>query len=383
MEYIPEKKNKSIFKTYLIYFVSLVVFALIKSIPSDVFAGLKDVVGLEAANNIIEIGVTLLIQVGCLFLLPLTLYCILLRQKPKQVFRTCNYYKMNFKLVLYSVLLGICLYFLTIIMSRFFNGILFLFGYSGGSSGSSEFPLSSYLIQIVTVAILPALCEEFIHRGLLLQGTKHESFGKAIIISSVLFGLIHLSIVQVFYAIILGIIMGYVAVITKNIWPAVIVHFMNNFLSITSSYFLSFENGYSVFMNNLSDKLTNINFIVIVLVIILGMILLFGAIYLLLNRLYFNSIVKKVENAILKAYDNSGLAKSDQPIYLDSTNVKYLVENTTTLNLDFNTLKNPFMMMMPKQNERYKTTFRDKIFLRSSLFLGIMITIFTLVWGFM
>ena len=383
MEYIPEKKNKSIFKTYLIYFVSLVVFALIKSIPSDVFAGLKDVVGLEAANNIIEIGFTLLIQVGCLFLLPLTLYCILLRQKPKQVFRTCNYYKMNFKLVLYSVLLGICLYFLTIIMSRFFNGILFLFGYSGGSSGSSEFPLSSYLIQIVTVAILPALCEEFIHRGLLLQGTKHESFGKAIIISSVLFGLIHLSIVQVFYAIILGIIMGYVAVITKNIWPAVIVHFMNNFLSITSSYFLSFENGYSVFMNNLSDKLTNINFIVIVLVIILGMILLFGAIYLLLNRLYFNSIVKKVENAILKAYDNSGLAKSDQPIYLDSTNVKYLVENTTTLNLDFNTLKNPFMMMMPKQNERYKTTFRDKIFLRSSLFLGIMITIFTLVWGFM
>ena len=47
------------------------------------------------------------------------------------------------------------------------------------------------------VAVLPAIGEEFLHRGIVLQGIKHMGFKKAIVLSSLLFGLVHFNIQQV------------------------------------------------------------------------------------------------------------------------------------------------------------------------------------------
>ena len=75
----------------------------------------------------------------------------------------------------------------------------------------------SEFVELLLVAILPAFCEEFIHRGVLLQGIKHAGFKKAIVISSLMFGLIHFNIQQFFYAFIIGLILGFVSVVAKNI----------------------------------------------------------------------------------------------------------------------------------------------------------------------
>jgi len=376
MNYISEQKYKSVFKTYLIYFIALVCFVGVRILSSlGVFSSLN--------SNAIDIIYTILIEVICLFLIPFILYCVLIKVKPKHLMRTCNFNKISFKTILLSILLGILMYFLTVLLSTFFNGIIVLFGYQSSGGGAESIDLTTYIIQIFTTALLPAFCEEFLHRGILLQGTKHIGFTKAIIISSLLFGLVHLNITQVFYAAVLGLIIGYVAVVTKNIWPAIIIHFMNNFMSITDTFLSSNNPWYQAFMKDIYLWFQNLNYILTVLIITGILFVLVILIYFLITRLYYHGLVKKVEKAISDTYLKTGQAKSNQPIFIANEEVLTLVENTTTLNLDFDSIKNPLALLMPKQKNIYKPTLKDNIFLKGAFILSITITIFTFIWGLM
>ena len=374
MEFIKEQKNKSIFKTYFIYFICIVCFVLLRIIGS---LGLFK----ELSDNMYEIVYTVLVEIITLFLIPLILYCLFIKVKPKQVFATCNFNKCNLKTILISIILGFIIYFLTVILSTFFNGIIILFGYTSSSSGSGDITTTSYIIQIFTVAILPAFCEEFLHRGILLQGTKHMGFTKAIITSGILFGLIHLNITQVFYAMILGIVIGYISVISKNIWPAIIVHFMNNFMSITSSYLQTTNEGFAKLVNQFYISLNNMNFILLIISITIILAIIVFAIYFLVSKLYQYSIISKVTKAINQVYNKNGQAISNTPIQIYDSEVRSLIENTTTLNLDFSSAKSPIDIIMPKQTKIYKTNYKDKIFLKASYILTIIITVFTFIWG--
>ncbi len=376
MEYIKEQKFKSVYKTYLIYFIVLICFIAVRIMSSlGTFS--------ELNSNIADVIYTILIEVVCLFIIPLILYCVFIKVKPKQVFRTCNFSKISFKTVLLSILLGTVMYFLTVLLSTFFNGIIILFGYQSSGSSTEEYTLITYIIQIFTTALLPAVCEEFLHRGILLQGTKHIGFTRSIIISSFLFGLIHLNITQVFYASVLGLIIGYVSVVTKNIWPAIIIHFMNNFLSITDNYLSSNVTWYKTFMQSIYSWFNSINYILTVLIITVVLMLLVLIIYFLITRLYYNGLVKKVEKSISEVYQKNGQVSTNMPILIENEEVLNLVESTTTLNLDFNSIKNPLALLMPKQTKVYRSTYKDKIFLKGSFVLSIIITIFTFIWGLM
>ena len=243
IEFIPEKSNKSIFKTYFVYFVCLAFFVLLNVLINEKV--------LDINSKWQTVVYTILIQGGIMFLLPFTMYSLLLKQKPKQIAKTCNYVKPNWQVVLISITIGILVFILNIIISSFFSGLMGVLGYSSRAtgSGSNSYPLWEFLLNVVLVAVLPALCEEFLHRGLVLQGTKHMGFGKAIFISAFLFGLMHFNIEQFFCASIIGILLGFIAVVTKNIWPAIIVHFMNNFLA----EYLSFANVNKLFGGGLYE----------------------------------------------------------------------------------------------------------------------------------
>ena len=376
MEFVAEKKYKSVYKTYLVYFIALTCFVVVRIASSLGLFG-------SLSSNLADIIYSVIIEVFCLFLIPLILYKNFLGVNYKNVFHTCNFYKMNFRSIIISVALGFFMYFLTLMTSYFFNGIIQMLGYSSGSSVSEKMTTTTYIVQIFTTAILPAFCEEFLHRGILLQGTKHTGFTRAIMISSIMFGLIHLNITQVFYAAILGMIMGYASVIAKNIWPAIIMHFMNNFMSITNSFLIDNNTAYSTAYSNVFGWLTHINFILLVLIIIVAIVAILIITFFLLKALYYNGLVVKVERAISKTYLKDGQAIDDSPIIVNPAEIKDIIENTTTLNIDFVNAKTPLELLMPRQPKIYKQTYKDKIFLKSSIVLGVVITIFTFVWGLM
>lgn len=103
-----------------------------------------------------------------------------------------------------------------------------------------SFPLDNagYLIlALFTVGLLPAVCEEFLFRGLVLNGLRKFGPVTAIGFSAVMFSLMHLSLQQLPYTLVLGIILGIIVYYTKNIWLSITMHFINNATAIFIMYF--------------------------------------------------------------------------------------------------------------------------------------------------
>ena len=104
----------------------------------------------------------------------------------------------------------------------------------------------SFPVAVITIAILPPLCEEFIFRGFVYGGYRKSCRpAGAIFMSAFLFGLIHGNINQFAYAFLIGISMALLAEATGSIWPTVLMHFLINIRSIIAMYLLEhIHNGF-------------------------------------------------------------------------------------------------------------------------------------------
>jgi len=94
----------------------------------------------------------------------------------------------------------------------------------------------SFVLNLVVMAVLPALPEELVFRGCVLRLLRSYGDLFAVVVSSVLFGLMHGNIRQIPFAIIVGLVLGWLYVITDNIWMSILVHFTNNAISVVCEY---------------------------------------------------------------------------------------------------------------------------------------------------
>ena len=86
-----------------------------------------------------------------------------------------------------------------------------------------------FIISVLVMGFIPAFTEELFFRGLLLDGlSKNYSNRKAIIISALLFGLIHLNPWQFLTAFISGLVMAFVCIKTNSILLCIYLHLFNN-----------------------------------------------------------------------------------------------------------------------------------------------------------
>ena len=110
-------------------------------------------------------------------------------------------------------------------------------------AGLSEIIASAPVWQLlITLALVPAICEEFAFRGFILSGLrKIGSRGMAILISSVFFGVMHGLLQQSITASFLGLLLGYIAIQTKSILPCMLFHLTHNALQVLSSLYLTAE----------------------------------------------------------------------------------------------------------------------------------------------
>jgi sodium transport system permease protein len=80
-------------------------------------------------------------------------------------------------------------------------------------------------LPLLLMAVLPALCEELAFRGFILSGLRHLGHKWwAIGFSAVFFGMAHTVIQQSIAAAALGLVIGYVAVQTTSLVPAILFH---------------------------------------------------------------------------------------------------------------------------------------------------------------
>ena len=89
---------------------------------------------------------------------------------------------------------------------------------------------------LLVIALAPAVFEELAFRGFILSGCQSlKSDFKAIVISSILFGLAHSILQQSIITFFLGCLIGFIAVRTKSLIPCVLYHFVHNGVSVSIS----------------------------------------------------------------------------------------------------------------------------------------------------
>lgn len=94
---------------------------------------------------------------------------------------------------------------------------------------SAEIMSNSIIYIILSVCIIAPIIEEFIFRGIILNGLLSKySPSTSIIISSLLFALAHGNLHQGINAFLLALIFGYIFYKTRSLYLVILCHFFNN-----------------------------------------------------------------------------------------------------------------------------------------------------------
>jgi len=116
------------------------------------------------------------------------------------------------------------------------NIVVNLIGLTGYEPIQPDLPVDqsstvSIVLYLVSIAVLPALLEEFVCRGLILQPLRKYGDWPAIFISSGIFALLHMNFSQILFAFIIGVFTAFLVIKTGSIWTGVAIHFLNNLIA--------------------------------------------------------------------------------------------------------------------------------------------------------
>jgi len=109
-------------------------------------------------------------------------------------------------------------------------------GYNSAIGGIAIPNFGFYILYVILMCVIPAICEEALFRGTILKGMLEKGKTYAVMMSALLFMLMHGGPDQTIHQFILGIILGYLLVYSGSIWVPILVHFLNNFYAITIIY---------------------------------------------------------------------------------------------------------------------------------------------------
>lgn len=366
------EQQKSFNAASFTYFLIVVLFVTMRLLSSF---GLLKFMG-EGGDYFF----TILIQVVLLFCGSMFLYPALKKQKTKFTCQEFAIKKISGKAVGFSILLGAVVFFLNMYVSSAFNGFISLLGYEHSSQAVSSYSFGNLVLNLIFTAFLPAVCEEVAHRGMLLRAYQPLGTWKAILISSLMFGLLHINIEQFFYATIIGLFLGLLTMMCNSIIPAMIIHFMNNALS---TYLLFSEvNGLPLgkFILTIESVLTSNVFV--------GMLL---SIFIIIALVWLG---KYLLDLLVKNRIGEDFGKLQQQFLKEVTRQKYLlsVENSRKEFLGEEPIHDPIEQAELMQIKDFAAYFEDKqepfvpskyakLLTCATLVLGAVLTIFTFVWG--
>ncbi len=96
-------------------------------------------------------------------------------------------------------------------------------------------------VGLVTGALLPAVCEELFVRGILQHKISEYAGGLCgVTVGALVFAMLHFELQYFMIYFVSGLILGAVTHVTRSVFPAMAVHFLNNAVAIIFSEKLSF-----------------------------------------------------------------------------------------------------------------------------------------------
>lgn len=108
--------------------------------------------------------------------------------------------------------------------------------------------------SILMLVVLAPVMEEVLFRGILLESVRSKhSAGRAIVVSALMFGVIHFIPQQVVNAFAIGLILGYIYVRTESLWPVIVIHALNNAMAYV---IMQWSDGANITVRSLIDNNT-------------------------------------------------------------------------------------------------------------------------------
>lgn len=237
---------------------------------------------LKYNKNLFEIFVTLIS-----FIIPYSIMLFILNKKLKDIVPIKK--PLNNSLAYVGLGLGLTVFFsfLTEIILKILKN----------QNLNSETPKALYefdkspvgiILYLIYLSVIPALVEEFMCRGFFLGLLKPFGTKFAIFVSALIFSLMHGNVEQSVSAFFLGLYLAYLVLKTESIWPAVILHFLNN---LTTGILVVFD----LFKNN---NFTSLYGDVLLIIFMISLMYLFaktktkGLVFQLKNKIESTSFFK-------------------------------------------------------------------------------------------
>ncbi len=254
---VSETKNRWV-KVFV-----LLVFVFLGTIASGlihlfVFSGKEDIATLKAVQSLASI---------LLFLLPALLVAFIWYKNPVKA------YSMNriptFKLIFYTVGLMLLLLPFINLLGHINEQLQLPESLSAiekfmkeTDQKATEFMMKflvthsiiDVFINLVVIALLPALCEEIFFRGSLFRIFRSQKSNPHTLvwIVAIVFSLIHFQMYGFLPLMILGALLGYLMMWSNSIWLPIIAHFTNNAMAVI--IFACYKGDINTEMENMEPK---------------------------------------------------------------------------------------------------------------------------------
>ncbi len=212
---------------YAIVFAVVIVYMIIEAIkfymknghgkiPDDIFDGIIET----------DMGMGLSVIIGCIFM---TIF-FWKRIKPREIFAKRER-KMTIGKLIMLVSVLMCIQLPITFLDEAFELILNLFGLSAQAAIESAQAGSTTISMMLYAGFIGPFAEEYVYRGYTMRSLESTGAGKgyALVISSLIFGVMHANPTQSIYAFFAGLVFGYTAIEYGIIW-SLLLHIMNNFI---------------------------------------------------------------------------------------------------------------------------------------------------------
>ena len=105
------------------------------------------------------------------------------------------------------------------------------------SKSNGTLPSNAYLL--IAYAIIPAICEEFVFRGILCHEYEKGSVVRAVAFSSLFFAMLHFNPINILTYLFSGIILALVLYASRSLFAAVITHLLYNIFGLFGQRYMN------------------------------------------------------------------------------------------------------------------------------------------------
>ncbi len=123
-------------------------------------------------------------------------------------------------------------------LANAWGAFLDVIGFKGGVVMPDYSNVGVYFLSLFIMAVVPAVGEELLMRGGVFSSLSSRGVWFGVLISALLFSLMHANPMQTVHQFGLGAVLAITVALTGSVWSAALVHFFNNFVSITVTAYM-------------------------------------------------------------------------------------------------------------------------------------------------